>query len=162
MIVEAENSSHHAAIRRILTEAFPSLAEANLVEQLRLDGSTRIALVATQESRIVGHVMFSEMRAPFRALGLAPVAVAADRRGRGIAAALISAGLERAKAGVWEAIFVLGDPAYYQRFGFRVDAASAFVSPFAGPHFMVLALTAAGLPVRSGRIDYAPAFSSLG
>jgi putative acetyltransferase len=157
MIVEAENSSHHAAIRRILTEAFPSLAEANLVEQLRLDGSTRIALVATQESRIVGHVMFSEMRAPFRALGLAPVAVAADRRGRGIAA-----GLERSKAGAWEAIFVLGDPAYYQRFGFRVDAASAFVSPFAGPHFMVLALTAAGLPVRSGRIDYAPAFSSLG
>ena len=161
MIVEAENSSHYGPIRRILTEAFPSLAEANLVEQLRRDGAARIALVATQDGRVIGYVAFSEMRAPFRALGLAPVAVAADQRGRGIAAALISAGLAQAKAGGWEAVFVLGDPAYYRRFGFRADAAAGFDSPYAGPHLMALALTGAGLPVRSGRIDYAPAFASL-
>ncbi len=161
MIVETENSIHYTPIRQVLAEAFPTLAEADLVERLRHDGAMRIALVATQEGRVVGHVAFSEMRAPFRALGLAPVAVAADRRRQGIAAALISAGLEQARAEAWEAVFVLGDPAYYQRFGFRADAAAAFDSPYAGPHLMALALTGAGLPVSSGRIDYAPAFQSL-
>lgn len=161
MMVETENSSHYASIRQLLSEAFPSLAEANLVEQLRRDGAIRIALVATLEGRVVGHVAYSEMHAPFRALGLGPVAVAADQRRQGIAGALIGAGLAQARAGAWEAVFVVGDPAYYQRFGFRADAAAAFDSPYAGPHLMVLGLTATGLPVRSGRIEYAPAFSSL-
>lgn len=162
MIVQPENPNHYTAIRQLHAAAFPSLAEANLVEQLRHDGDACISLVATQDCRVIGHVMFSKMDAPFRALGLAPVAVAPDKRGRGIAAALITAGIERAKAGGWEAVVVVGDPVYYQRFGFRADAASAFTSPYAGPYLMVLALTETGLPVSAGRIDYAPAFASLG
>lgn len=162
MIVQPENPDHYTAIRQLHAAAFPSPAEANLVEQLRHDGDACISLVATQDCRVIGHVTFSKMGAPFRALGLAPVAVAADQRRRGIAAALINAGIERAKTESWDAIFVLGDPGYYQRFGFRADAAAAFTSPYAGPYLMVLALTETGLPVSAGRIDYAPAFSSLG
>ncbi|MBN9147388.1 MULTISPECIES: hypothetical protein [unclassified Nitrobacter] len=40
---------------------------------------------------------------------------------------------------------MLGDPAYYGRFGFRGDLAACFETAFAGVHFMVLPLTD-GLP----------------
>ncbi len=43
-----------------------------------------------------------------------------------------------------------------------VGIAAAFASPYAGPYLMVLSLTEAGLPIRSGRIDYAPAFTVFG
>jgi putative acetyltransferase len=56
---------------------------------------------------------------------------------------------------------VLGDPAYYRRFGFDADAARGFESPYADPYFLVLALGSAGLSARSGRVDYAPAFRDL-
>ena len=102
------------------------------------------------------------MRAPFKALGLGPVSVVSDMRRQGVAAQLVKHGIARARAEGWDAIFVLGSPAYYSRFGFSADAASGFVSPFAGPHLMILALGDAGLAPRSGRIDYAPAFAALG
>jgi len=132
------------------------------VAQLRKDGDAVISLIAVEGGNVVGHVMFSRMSAPFRALGLAPVSVDPHWRNQGISARLIEEGLKQAKATGWEGIFVVGDPAYYQRFGFSANAAEGFESPYAGPYLMVLALNEDGLPSRSGRIDYAPAFSSLG
>lgn len=157
-----ENSSHHSAVRELHVEAFPTSAESELVEQLRKDGDDVISLVALKESSIVGHVMFSRMSAPFKALGLAPVSVLPHWQRQGIAAQLIEEGVKQAKARAWEGIFVLGDPAYYKRFGFSVSAAESFESPYAGPYLMLLILKEDSLPYRSGRIDYAPAFLSLG
>lgn len=55
--------------------------------------------------------------------GLAPLAVLPGRQGWGIGSALVRAALARAKEVGWAAAFVLGDPAYYGRFGFAADAA---------------------------------------
>jgi len=60
----------------------------------------------------------------------------------------------------WDAVFVLGEPAYYGRFGFDAGLARGFSSQFAGPALMVEPLKAT-LPALAGRIDYAPAFSAL-
>jgi putative acetyltransferase len=106
--------------------------------------------------------MFSRMNAPFKALALAPVSVSPHRQRQGIAAQLIEEGVKQAKASGWEGIFVLGDPAYYERFGFSVSAAEKFDSPFAGPYLMLLLLNQDSLIPLVGRIDYAPAFLSLG
>jgi putative acetyltransferase len=162
MIVAPERLDHHAAVRDLLLSAFPSADEADLVERLRRDGDAVISLVATDDDRVVGHVMLSRMIAPFRALGLAPVAVSASWRKRGVAAALIEAGLRQATADHWQAVFVLGDPAYYRRFGFSAEAAEGFDCRYAGPHLMVRALAGDQLPADRGRIDYAPAFAALG
>jgi putative acetyltransferase len=162
MIVRDEHEHHYAAVRQLLIEAFPTPAEADLVEQLRRDGDAVISLAAFDGERVVGQAMFSVMRAPFKALGLGPVSVVSDKRRLGVAAELVEQGIARAHAGQWHAIFVLGSPAYYSRFGFSADAASGFVSPYAGPDLMVLALGSTGLVPRSGRIDYAPAFAALG
>src|SRR5581483_8653623 len=119
-----------------------------------------LSLAAEDQGQIIGHVLFSPMAAPFRALGLAPVAVKAPWRRQGIAARLIETGLAAAKSAGWDAVFVLGEPDYYRRFGFSTELAARFESPYAGPHFMALAL-AGMLSADSGRVDYAPAFAAL-
>jgi putative acetyltransferase len=151
----------HEAVRQLHLASFPGPGEATLVDQLRGDGDAVISLVAIEGGTLIGHVMFSRMAAPFRALGLGPVAVLPDRRRKGIAAALIHAGIERARNEGWAGIFVLGDSAYYRRFGFTSGHADGFESRYAGPHFMALPLHSDEFPRRTGPLDYAPAFSTL-
>jgi putative acetyltransferase len=162
MLVREERERHYAAVRQLHIDAFPTPAEADLVEQLRRSGDAIISLVVIEQERVVGHAMFSAMRAPSKALGLGPVSVASDKRRSGVAAELIKQGIARAPTQGWDAIFVLGSPAYYSRFGFSAGAASGFMSRYAGPHLMVLALGGASLAPRSAQIDYAPAFAALG
>jgi putative acetyltransferase len=155
-----ETPTDRAGIRCVHLQSFPSAAEADLVDELRADGDAVLSLVAEEGDEIAGHVLFSRMTAPFRALGLAPVAVLPDYRRRGIAARLIRDGLARVAAD-WDAVFVLGDPAYYTRFGFNAGLAAGFTNPYAGPHFMVTPL-AGKLPSNQGPVAYAPAFTRLG
>jgi putative acetyltransferase len=158
--IRPEAPSDIPAIHALLVEAFPTAAEADLVMRLRADGDVALSLVQETEG-VAGHVLFSRMTAPFRALGLAPVAVAPRWRRQGVAARLIREGLAHAGAAGWEAVFVLGDPAYYSRFGFDAASAAGFRSPYAGPYFMLRRL-AADLPAADGSVDYAPAFAALG
>lgn len=156
--VRPERAGDLEAIDDVVIRAFGRDDEARLVAQLRRDGDATTSLVAVAGDVVIGHVMLSPMSAPFRALGLAPVSVAPKHQKQGVGAALIDAAVVQARQGGWSAIFVLGDPAYYGRFGFRADLAAGFSSPYAGPHFMVLPLTDE-LPVASGKVSYAAAFS---
>ncbi|MEM7428493.1 MAG: N-acetyltransferase [Pseudomonadota bacterium] len=149
------------AIREILVENFPSPAEADLVEQLRVDGEERLSLVAVEDTLVVGYCMFSEMQAPFRALGLGPVSAARSMRGRGVGSMLIKDGLRRVEAEGWHGVFVLGNPEYYGRFGFRRDLAAGFQNPYAGPYFLASALGSDTLPVSEGTVSYPAAFAAL-
>ena len=144
---------------RLLLAAFPNSDEARLVERLRWDGDAALSLVAVEAEAVVGHVLFSRLRAPAAALALAPLAVRADRRRRGIGARLVEAGLDRAKREGWQGVVVLGDPAYYGRFGFRPEPVRGMASPYAGPALMGLPLAPDGL--NGPRIEHAPAFASL-
>jgi putative acetyltransferase len=156
-----EITEHEPAIRRLHLAAFPTPAEADLVDSLRRDGDIAISLVAFERNRVLGHVLFSRMTAPLRALGLAPVAVDAERRGEGVANRLITEALAQARNDAWEAVFVLGDPHYYARFGFSAEAAACFETPYAGPYFLALALDGRDLSAHAGSLDYAPAFRAL-
>ncbi len=158
MMIRDETPADVDAIRIVVAAAFPGPEEASLVDQLRADGDVVCSLAAVEDDRVVGHILFSPMKAPFRALALGPIAVMPDRQRRGIGGRLIEAGLARADAGGWDAVFVLGDPTFYGRFGFSVALAAGFSSPYAGPHLMALPLGGNPLPARSGSIEYAPAF----
>jgi putative acetyltransferase len=161
MIIRPESPADIAFIRDVHQQAFGGGQEAMVVDALRSDGSAILSLVAEDGDRIAGHVTFSRMDAPFPALGLAPVGVLPARQRTGIGSALIRHGIASATEEGWEAIFVVGDPNYYLRFGFDAGMASGFESPYAGPYLMALPLTAHGLVVRRGRIAYAPAFAGL-
>jgi len=164
--VRAARPDDAAAIRHIHSAAFPTSAEADLVEALGRDGDHVVSLVAHDGGTIVGHILFSRMavRADDRllaGLGLAPIAVIPDRQGEGIGSALIEAGLQEAKRIGTQIVFVLGEPACYGRFGFDAATARPFASPYAGAYFQAKML---GPPIEtptSGGADYAPAFADL-
>lgn len=159
-MIRPESSADAPAVAALVTEAFGRTDEAVLAASLHASGDAAIALVACAGAAIVGHIVFSPMTAPLPALGLAPLAVTPNHQGAGIGAALVREGLARAATAGWRAVFVFGDPAYYRRFGFSAALAGGFDSPYAGPHLMVLPL-AGTLPVTTGAIGYAPAFSAL-
>ena len=156
-----------ARIRTVHEAAFPTAAEAGLVEALIREGDAVISLVAERQSEIVGHVLLSRMRVTgdgraLRALGLGPIGVLPGFQGGGIGGALIEAGLAIARATGEEIVFLLGDPEYYRRFGFSAAAAAPFASPYAGPFFMALALRPGFTPPAAGEAAYARAFADLG
>jgi putative acetyltransferase len=159
--IRDETPEDVAAIRAVVEAAFGQPAEADLVDRLRADGDSIISLVADDDGQIVGHILFSKLAAPFRALGLAPVSVLPDRQNAGIGSRLILEGLVRASRSGWQGVFVLGEPEYYGRFGFDAALARNFTSPYAGRYFMALALNSE-LPVTAGNVTHAPAFAALG
>jgi putative acetyltransferase len=116
--------------------------------------------VADEAGEIVGHVLLSKMDAPFKALALAPVSVVPARQRSGIGSALIQRAVDHARSEGWSAIFVLGDPKYYERFGFDRESAAGFTSPYSGAHFMMLRLSQS-LSVTTGELRHAPAFAEL-
>jgi putative acetyltransferase len=162
MIVRSETPLDFAAIRIVEEIAFGQPAEAQLVDDLRAAGDSVFSLVAVDDGTVVGHALFSRVKAPFPALALGPVAVLPEYRRTGFGSQLIREGIARSEAAGWVGIFVLGDPAFYRRFGFDVGKASGFISPYAGPHLMVLPVGRSELPTGTGSIQHAPAFAKLG
>ncbi|WP_371823337.1 GNAT family N-acetyltransferase [Paracoccus sp. Z118] len=149
--IRPERSEDRAVVAQLLRAAFDGPAEAALVDALRHDGDLDLSLVAEDNGRIAGHLALSPLDAPFPALALAPLAVSPERQRQGIGSALVRAAIA-ARPG--HTLVVLGDPAYYSRFGF---VPVGWDSPYAGPY-----LQARGphLPERA-RIAHAPAFAAL-
>jgi putative acetyltransferase len=161
MNIRAERPSDHAAISALTEAAFKQADEARLVEALRASGDSMISLVAEADGEIIGHVLFSKLVSPARCLGLGPVSVTPARQREGIGAALIKHGLEVAARDGWQAVFLLGDPAYYTRFGFRVEDAAKFSSPYPKEYLMARALVPGALTKLNGALIYAPPFSTF-
>ena len=162
MVIREAGLGDHAMIRAVTEAAFDESTgdEAGIIECVRAEGRVLVELVAEDDGLVVGHVLFSRMRAdPPRAVaGLGPVAVAPARQRTGIGEALCRTGIEACRAAGMEAIVVLGHPPYYPRFGFSAQAAAKLISPYAGsPAFMALELKPGALkdPLK---VDYPKAF----
>jgi putative acetyltransferase len=158
--VRDESPGDWQNVYQVVSSAFGQSTEAELVRELREAGDSVVSLVADEDGQIVGHVLLSRMDAPFPALALAPLSVIPTRQRNGIGSALVTRALSSVRGKGWAAIFVLGDPKYYERFGFDTEAAAGFTSPYAGSHFMVLSLSPS-LPTTTGELRHAPAFAAL-
>jgi putative acetyltransferase len=134
MIIRNETAADVPAIRSLVRAAFAdaphsSGTEADIVDALRKDGALTVSLVADDDGKIIGHVALSPVTIgseDIKWFGLGPLAVQADRRHRGIAQALVEAGLRQIQEIGAQGCVVLGDPAYYCRFGFESDLALRF------------------------------------
>ena len=125
--IRREQASDHERVDEIQQAAFGRADEARLVQILRVQAQPQLSLVAEQAGELVGHVFFSpvEIVDPGPAVasaGLAPLAVSPSVQGRGAGSALVRAGLREGIALGWQAVFLLGNPAYYARFGFEQAA----------------------------------------
>lgn len=132
-----------AGIAAVLSAAFGRPDEARLVEQLRAAGDALFEMVAEADGEIVGQILFSRLWADRYEMfaALAPLSVRPDHQREGLGSGLVRAGLEVAKEFGAHGVLVLGDPAYYPRFGFAAEAAAQVACPYAGlPAFMAVAL----------------------
>jgi putative acetyltransferase len=165
VLVRPEQPSDAASVRAVHTASFPTDLEARLVDLLRAAGRLRVSLVAEVGGAVVGHIAFSPVTAASGAAGagLAPVAVAELHRRQGIAAELVRAGLEACRAGGFGWAVVMGEPAYYSRFGFRPAAEFGLADEYGGgPAFQAIELVPGALPVGAGIVRYAPEFAAVG
>jgi len=126
------------AIEAVHRGAFPTDLEARLVRLLVERGQDAVSLVAVEGAQIVGHVLFSpatiEVNGQVVAtgLGLAPVAVLPAFQNRGLGSALIRAGLAACRQLSTPFVVVLGEPAYYARFGFDPASRHGLTCEFGG------------------------------
>jgi putative acetyltransferase len=164
-LVRPEQPGDVAAIHAVHVASFPTDAEARMVSLLREAGHLLVSLVAEADGAVVGHVAFSPVSAATGAVGagLAPVGVLASHRRQGIAARLIEAGLTACRSAGFAWAVVLGEPAYYSRFGFRPASAFGLSDEYGGgPAFQVIELVPGGLPSGAGLVRYASEFASVG
>lgn len=122
------------AVHAVTAAAFGRADEAELVDALRATGDSMFELVAEEAGEVVGHILFSRLWADRDELyaALAPLSVRPDRQRTGVGSALVRTALERAPEFGTHGILVLGDPAYYGRFGFSSALAAGVTCPFSG------------------------------
>jgi putative acetyltransferase len=112
------------AIEALYPRAFADEDLLPLVGNLLADPGVTVSLVAILGSAVVGNIIFTKCSVDgcdTRAALLAPLAVDPTCQGKGIGSALVQAGLRRLQEDGISMVFVLGDPAYYSRFGFRSE-----------------------------------------
>ncbi len=148
-------------IAAIVAAAFGSEAESRLVSLLRARGEATISLVAEHHGSIIGHVMASPIRIdPTLAgsyLGVAPLSVQPEYQSQSIGSQLMEAVIAAARTRSVDALFLLGNPSYYSRFGFT---ASHLQNEYgATDAFMHLELQPDSLCDANGTARYVAAFS---
>lgn len=124
--IRPESPSDADAIAQLTTAAFltaphTSHTEAFVVNALRRAGQLTVSLVAQAGDRLVGHVAISPVTVSSGATGwygLGPISVAPDLQGQGIGSQLMHAALADLRRLGAAGCVLLGDPAYYGRFGF--------------------------------------------
>jgi putative acetyltransferase len=173
MEIRAEKAEDRAAIWEINRLAFGGEAEPNLVDKIRKSAGfiPQLSLVAVQQGRVVGHILFSpiEIRLddrpdqPMQALALAPMAVHPDLQKQGIGSALVRHGLEICRDLGHNLVVVIGHPDYYTRFGFTSARARGLDAPFPVPDeaFLAIELVPGSLPGVKGTVVYPPAFEEV-
>ncbi len=114
-----------AAIEALYPQGFPDEDLLPLVGDLLADSSVTLSLVGARQSSVIGHVIFTRCRViegGGEAALLGPLIVAPAWQRRGVGAAIVHAGIARLRDLGVSQVFVLGNPAYYRRLGFRKES----------------------------------------
>src|SRR5687768_3562594 len=135
---------------------------------LRAANKALISLVALDQGRVVGHILFSTVTvavAPenFRGIGLGPMSVLPEFQNKGIGSRLVGEGLKACKREGYDAVVVLGHTRFYPRFGFSKAKDHGLDNEYnASDAFMVMELRGGVLETISGFVKYAPEFRDAG
>lgn len=145
--VRIEQPEDADGVRRLLEAAFGGEVEARLVAALKPTHAwlPEFSVVAEENGQVVAFALLSRiMVGGEAALALGPVAVTPGRQRQGLGTAVVRDALRRATEARERLVLVLGDPAYYRRFGFVAAAPYGITSEWssAGDAWQVLALRA--------------------
>jgi putative acetyltransferase len=164
--IRPECAQDISAVRHVHATAFPTTAEADLVERLRTAGNTDVSLVAETEGDIVGHIIFSRVTfdppLDVSAYALGPMAVLPGHEKHAVGRRLVQNGLAECHARDACLVVVLGDYGYYGRFGIERASRPGLRNEFgAEESFMVFMLDARAHPPPSTLVKYAAEFGAL-
>lgn len=138
----AERDGDADAIRAVTEAAFRDAPHADgnehlIVDALREAGALAVSLVAEEDGAVIGHAAASRVAIDGASdadwYGLGPVSVAPARQRAGVGSTLVRAALQTLRELEAAGCVLLGDPAYYGRFGF--EAAAPLVLPDVPPAY---------------------------
>jgi putative acetyltransferase len=164
MHIRDEMPSDEAAIESVIEAAFRDMpysqqTETFIMAALRRSGALTVSLVAEDAGHIVGQAAFSPVTIdgkPSDWYGAGPISVTPERQRRGIGSALMEEGLGRLHGLGAGGCMLVGDPAWYRRFGFHYEP--RLTLPGVPPEvFMILPL---GKVVPGGKVAFHPAFAA--
>jgi putative acetyltransferase len=168
MIIRPEKPEDIPAVRIVNELAFGGAAEADIVDALRRNGKATISLVAEDDGRVVGHILFSPVtietsERELVGVGLAPMSVIPERQNQRIGSLLVEEGLRRCREDGHRFVVVLGHPNYYPRFGFVPAGRFGIKSEYdvADEVFMVMELREGALRECAGMVKYQPEFNEV-
>lgn len=150
-IIRPARAEDFPAVYELVRTAFQTArvsdgTEQDFVEQLRRREGFSLELVAERDGALTGHLMLTEVTVPrppeedprdWKFLMLAPLSVRLEDRGRGLGGALMREAAQRAEA---NAIFLVGDPGYYGRYGFENAVEMGFTNASGVPDQYLLVL----------------------
>jgi putative acetyltransferase len=180
VLIRRELEGDRGSVERVHASAFPTEVEAHLAAELRAGGHAlaALSLVAARSpsdasdaaeagrddrDEVVGHVVCSRGAIAGRpALGLGPIGVLREYQGNGVGAALMHAVIAAADALDETCIALLGDPAFYGRFGFVASTLFGIDPPVPewGGYFQVRTLSAWDGSI-AGSFSYASPFDDV-
>ncbi|OKY74785.1 MAG: GNAT family N-acetyltransferase [Desulfobulbaceae bacterium DB1] len=140
MKIRKLTTENHAKVTALLRQAFPdSIHEAQLVENLHKNNKALHEWVCIHTNTVIASITFSRAYNGSAVCGLhlAPLAVKPEFQKQGVGSELLRFALRQDEIRE-STIFVLGDPGFYQRFGFEPCAMP--VCPFDknNAHFLSL------------------------
>jgi len=159
-----ETADDIPAVRDILLAAFPTAAEAEIVDALRADPKAWIdglsMVTAAPDNAPVGYALLTRCHVDGQpALALAPCAVVPSAQRTGAGSAAIRAALAAARATGENLVVVLGHADYYPRFGFTPASRFGIRAPFDVPDEAMMAMALDSTrPIPAGTIQYPAAF----
>jgi putative acetyltransferase len=163
MLIRPETPADVAAIDVLTARAFAGApysdgSESLIIRRLREAGRLAVSLIAERGEIVVGHVAVSPVSISDRSTGwygLGPISVEPSIQRSGVGSMLMRAALHRLRELNASGCVVLGNPAYYSRFGFAMQPGLVYPGPPA-EHFMATSFSAR---YPSGQVTYHSAFS---
>jgi predicted N-acetyltransferase YhbS len=171
--IREERTTDVAAREALLDAAYGAVRFSKPSARLREGrlAAKGLSLVAVERGQIVGTVRLWHVTAGpgCPALLLGPLAVHPNCRNRGIGSALVSRALTRARLGGYRAVLLVGDAAYYGRFGFTAERTGELSMPGRFDRDRLLALElrpnalagARGIIGATGQVESKPDLGTL-
>ena len=160
--IRNESSADIEAIEALTIAAFLAAPHAGhneqtIIRSMRDSGELSVSLVAQLQDELLGHVAVSEVVISDGTkgwYGLGPISVSPAYQGQGIGSQLMRAAIKQLKNINASGCVLLGDPAYYHRFGFKPEA-DLILADVPPEYFQVLSFRTI-LP--KGLVSYCTAF----
>ena len=165
-IIRLETPSDIAAIHDVTVAAFQYVPDTDhtepfIVKALREASALTISLVAEESDVIIGHVAVSPVTISDGTTGwygLGPISVSPVFQRQGIGSALMRSALQKLLELGAAGCVLLGDPAYYSRFGFEAKP-SLKLANVPPEYFQALSF---GVSIPHGAVTYHDAFNVKG